>query len=47
MAYRVLERAAEIKRVRKEIVAAFERHGAKPVRANLGFRGENLDVRVL
>jgi len=47
MAYRVLERAAEIRRVRKEIVAAFRKHGAKPVRANLGFRGENLDVRVL
>lgn len=47
MAYRVLERAAEIRWVRKAIVAAFRSHGAKPVRATVGFQGENVDVRVL
>lgn len=46
MAYQVLERAAEIEQVRKN------HHGlskpwAKLVRANLGFRGKNVDVRVL
>jgi len=47
MAYRVLERASEIRRVRKDILAAFRNHGAKSVRANLGFQGENVDVQVL
>jgi hypothetical protein len=47
MAYRVLERASEIRKVRKEIVSAFQKHGVKRVNANLGYQGENADVRVL
>jgi hypothetical protein len=47
MAYRVLERASEIREVLKAIVSAFQKHGVKRVNANLGFQGENADVRVL
>jgi hypothetical protein len=47
MAYRVLERSSEIRKVRKEIVSAFHKHGVSRVNANLGFQGENADARVL
>jgi len=47
MAYRILESAAELKMVRKEMVSAFRKHGVKAVSANLGFQGENINAQAL
>lgn len=47
MEYRVLEQEAQIRRVQKEIVAAFRKHGAKRVSANVGFPGGNMNATVL
>jgi hypothetical protein len=47
MAYRVLEDARRITSVRNQIITAFRQYGAKPVNTNLGYQGENVDVRVL
>jgi 5-methylcytosine-specific restriction enzyme B len=47
MGYRVLEHATDIKRVRNEMVSAFRKHGADPVNANVGYKGEKIDISVL
>jgi hypothetical protein len=47
MEFRVLERASEISQVQNELVAAFRKNGAKPVRTNLGYKGETVEYRVL